>query len=135
MIRMIVIVAAFAFSPVCATADELKLKELASGSIADETVQKAAPADGVIASKVELEKLCKAWKIDAPKVDFKESLVLVGTWKGTSFSVEAMSTDGDLKVRFLGTKDLRDGFRYHIMLCPRAGIKTVGGKALAGQSD
>lgn len=106
-------------------------KELAKGSIDDETLQKEAPAGGVIATQKDLDKLAKAWKIEAPKVDFAKELVIVGTWKGSSFGPRTTVTNGDLKVTFSGTKDLRPGFRFHFASFPREGVKTVNGKELA----
>jgi hypothetical protein len=101
------------------------------GDIADESLQSLAPASGVIASEKAWEKLAKAWGIkDAPKVDFTKELLAVGTWKGSSFSVVPVVTDGDLTVSGRGTKDLRPGFRWKIVSVSRDGIKTLQGKEI-----
>ena len=116
------------------TADEPKKEKPAvelGGSIADESLQKESPANGVVASQKEWEKLAKAWGIkDAPKVDFGKHLLAVGTWKGSSFNITPMVNDGDLTVSAGGTKDLRPGFRWKIVSVPREGVKTVQGKPL-----
>lgn len=102
-----------------------------SGSIADEALQKDAPANGVVASAKAWEALAKAWDIkDAPKVDFGTELLIVGTWKGSSFGLRPVLNDGDLSVSGFGTKDLRPGFRWKVQTFPRAGVKTVQGKDL-----
>jgi hypothetical protein len=102
-----------------------------SGSIDDESLQKEAPASGVVASQKAWEKLAKAWGIkDSPKVDFSKELLIVGTWKGSSFDIEPAVKDGDLTVRAGGTKDLRPGFRWKVKSVKRDGIKTVNGKPL-----
>ncbi len=102
-----------------------------SGDIKDETLRKEIPANGVIVSQTGWDKLAKAWGIkDAAKVDFTKELVVVGTWKGSSFNITPTVKDGDLTVSAGGTKDLREGFRWKIVSLKRAGIKTVQGKEL-----
>jgi hypothetical protein len=101
------------------------------GSIEDETLQREMPASGVVASEKAWEKLVKAWGIkDAPKVDFTKELLVVGTWKGSSFDLLPRVNEGDLTVSSRGTKDLRPGFRWKVVSVSRAGIKTVNGKDL-----
>ena len=65
-----------------------------------------------------------------PKVDFAKELLVVGTWKGSVFSIRTTVKDGDLTVSGFGTKDLRPGFRWKIQSLSREGIKTVQGKEL-----
>ncbi|MCI0705004.1 MAG: hypothetical protein L0241_28425 [Planctomycetia bacterium] len=102
-----------------------------SGSIADEKLQKLMPANGVIVSQKGWEKLAKVWGIkEVPKVDFTKEILIVGTWKGSSFDINAGIKDGDLTVSGFGTKDLRPGFRWKIKSISREGIKTVQGKEL-----
>jgi hypothetical protein len=102
-----------------------------SGSIEDESLQKAMPASGVITSQKGYDALAKAWGIkDAPKVDFAKEILVVGTWKGSVFSIKTAVKDGDLTVSGFGTKDLRPGFRWKIQSLSREGIKTVQGKEL-----
>ena len=67
---------------------------------------------------------------DAPKVDFTKELLVVGTWKGSSFNLTPTVKDGDLSVSAVGTKDLRPGFRWKVVSVKRDGIKTVQGKDL-----
>ncbi len=134
MIRALFAAFAFAWVLVPVNAEEPKKEKLTvelTGDIADESLQKAMPANGVIATAKDWEKLAKAWSIkDAPKVDFTKEILLVGTWKGSSFNINAVVKDGDLSVSAGGTKDLRDGFRWKIKSMKREGIKTVQGKEL-----
>ncbi len=114
--------------------DEPKPKrtvELA-GSLEDEALQKEMPANGVVVSQKVWDKLTKAWGItDAPKVDFTKEILVMGTWKGSSFSITpTVDSEGDLKITSFGTKDLRPGFRWKVLSLPRDGIKTTQGKAL-----
>jgi hypothetical protein len=135
MFRVAVALSAFALFLVPASADEPKKEpkptvEL-SGSIDDEALQKEMPANGVIVSQKGYDALAKAWGIkDAPKVDFAKEILVVGTWKGSVFSVKATVKDGDLTVSGGGTKDLRPGFRWQVKSITREGIKTVQGKEL-----
>jgi hypothetical protein len=124
--------AALVLAPV--SADEPKEKKPTvelGGSIDDESLQKEAPANFVISSQKAWDALAKAWSIkDAPKVDFTKELLIVGTWKGSSFGLRSMLQDGDLTVAGFGTKDLRPGFRWKVQTVSREGVKTVQGKDL-----
>lgn len=101
------------------------------GSVADESLMKQAPDGGVIASAKAMEKLAKAWGIKVPKIDFEKSIVLLATTRGSELSIEGPRLkDGDLTVGFITTDDLRPGFRYLLVVHPRAGVKTVNGKPL-----
>lgn len=116
------------------SADEPKEKKPTvelGGSIDDESLQKEAPANFVIVSQKGWDALAKAWGIkDAPKVDFTKELLIVGTWKGSSFSLRPTLKDSDLSIGAGGTKDLRSGFRWKVQTFPREGVKTVQGKDL-----
>ena len=102
-----------------------------SGSIDDESLQNAMPATGVIVSQKGYDKLAKAWGIqDAPKVDFAKEILVVATWKGSSFDIRTAVKNGDLTIGGFGTKDLRPGFRWKVKSISREGIKTVAGKEL-----
>jgi hypothetical protein len=102
-----------------------------SGDIKDEALQKEAPANSVVVSEKGWEKLAKAWGIkDPPKVDFTKELLIVGTWRGSSFDITPSVKDGDLTIAAAGTKDLRPGFRWKVLSVKRDGIKTVQGKEL-----
>jgi hypothetical protein len=131
MLRAAFALTALALILAPAAADEPKPKVELSGSIADEALQKEMPANGVIVSQKGFDKLVKAWGIkDAPKVDFAKDILIVGTWKGSSFSLLPSVKDGDLSIGARGTKDLRPGFRWKIQSLSREGIKTVQGKEL-----
>jgi hypothetical protein len=103
------------------------------GSLDDAALMKEAPAGGVITTAKDFEKLCKAWKIEAPKVDFTKNIVLVGTTSGGRINGRPLLKDGDLKVGFIATRDLRPGFRYLMIVYPREGVKTVNGKELPAE--
>ncbi len=100
------------------------------GSVADVGLMKEAPAGGVLTSAKAFEKLCKAWKVEAPKVDFARNIVLVGTTVGSRINGRPMLKDGDLKVFFMATADFGEGFRYVMIVHPREGVKSVNGKEL-----
>jgi hypothetical protein len=102
-------------------------------SLDDRALQKEAPAGGVIASQKAWEKLAKAWGIEKPaKVDFDKEFLYVATNVGSRLSINAGKLDdkGNLTVSAIGTRDLRDGFRYAIKSFGREGVKTVNGKEL-----
>src|SRR5262245_36291543 len=103
-----------------------------SGSIADETLQKEAPEDGVIASKKAWEKLANAWGVKGPaKVDFGKEILVVGTTVGSRLNVSTkLDAEGDLKVTGMATADIGPGFRYVIKSVNKEGVKTVNGKTL-----
>jgi hypothetical protein len=99
------------------------------GSVDD--VSLTALARGpVVASQTELEKLWKGWAIkDAmPKVDFSKELVLVATSRGSRLNLRPVVQGDDLRAGAISTRDLRPGFRWHLVTVPRQGIKTVDGK-------
>jgi hypothetical protein len=103
------------------------------GSNRDETAGKEMPANGVITTAKEFEKLIKAWNVaeKAPEVDFENEIVLVATTRGGRLSLNAsLEENGNLKALAIATRDLRPGFRYVILSVPKKGIKTVNGKEL-----
>lgn len=100
------------------------------GAIADETLMKALPENGVIASEKAMEKLAKAWGVKAPKVDFDKEIVVVGVTSGSRINGRPQLKAGDLRIAFLSTRDLVPGFRYLMIVHPRDGVKTVNGKDL-----
>ena len=102
------------------------------GSLDDEKLQNAAPANGVIASAKTWEKLALAWGIKDPaKVDFDKEILVLATTVGSKLNLSTRLDDkGDLKVLGLATRDLRPGFRYAIKSVSKDGVKTVNGKEL-----
>lgn len=122
-----------ALGHVQAESKQLKAEKEFRGSIEDATLAKQAPAGGVIASKAAMEKLWKAWGIkdEMPALDFTKELAAVSTSRGSRIVAQATLDDkGDLRVGGFGTKDLRPGFRYHIIIIKSDGVKTVNGKEL-----
>lgn len=103
-----------------------------SSSVVDRDKQTAIPGGtGVILSQREWERLAAAWGVkDPPKVDFSKELLLVGTWRGTSFKFLNDVKNGDLTTEIVGDKDDRPGFRFRVVSLPRAGIKSFMGKEL-----
>jgi len=102
-----------------------------SGNITEEALQNEMPANGVIVSQTQWDKLAKVWAIkDAPKVDFTKEVLVVGTSRGTSFELTPILKNGDLTINSKGTKDLAPGFRWKVRSMAREGIKTVQGKEL-----
>jgi len=81
------------------------------------------------------ETLIDAWETldisgKVPKIDFNKQLVVVSTWKGSSFTPSYyVDRNGDLKTTILGTLDLRSGLQYALAIFDREGIKTVQGKS------
>ena len=121
-----ILMAALWLLPTVAVAGDVKTVVIAKGSIADVNLAAVAPANGVLATDKELQELCKAWKIDMPKVDFAKDLVIVGTTRGSLLSpMVKLDDDGTLVVNFEFTTDFGQGFRYLLATCPRDGVKKV----------
>lgn len=121
------------FRPAPGPAEEPKTTETVdiSSSVVDLDQQKAVPGTSVILSQKEWERLAAAWGIKDPaKVDFSKELLLVGTWRGTSFKFLNDVKDGDLTTEIVGDKDTRPGFRFRVVSLKRNGIKSFQGKAL-----
>jgi len=80
------------------------------------------------------ETLIDAWETldisgKVPKIDFNKQLVVVSTWRGSSFTPSYyVDSNGELKTTIIGTMDLRSGLRYALAIFDREGIKTVQGK-------
>lgn len=103
------------------------------GCLEDEKLKTAAPQNGVITTAKDFEAIVKAWKVadKVPEVDFDKELILVATTPGSKLTLGATLDDmGDLKPTGTATADLEKGFRYVIISVPKAGVKTVNGKAL-----
>jgi hypothetical protein len=103
------------------------------GSVEDEKLKKAAPQSGVITTAKDFMNLVTAWKVadKTPEVDFDKEVILVATTPGSKLILSATLDDmGDLKPTGVATADLEAGFRYVIISVPKAGVKTVNGKAL-----
>ncbi len=102
-----------------------------SSTVVDLAALKALEGTGVILSQKEWERLAAAWGIKEPaKVDFTKEILLVGTWRGTSFKFLSDVKDGDLTTELVGDKDIKPGFRFKVISLSRDGIKSFQGKAL-----
>ncbi len=105
-----------------------------NGMIADESLQKLAPAEGFLLDAKSLAKVWKAWrpKEEVPTVDFMKELVVVGVVPGPNSVLmrPALDENGDLQFIFAGTKKGGPGFGYLMLKISREGVKTVNGKPL-----
>ena len=128
---------AFGLQPAAAQKGEaIKLLDSWNGRIAAEQV-KLAPKGGYIVGPKTLEALWKDWKIrgDAPKVDFEKNLI-VFAMKNSSGPVATPRLDkesGDLVLQVVSDANLTVDYGYQLVLIPRAGIKTISGKAIEKQ--
>jgi len=113
---------------------QIKATQDWKGTVADETLQKKAPANGFITDAQTFKQLWEDWKIGdkVPEIDFKKEVVVVETTRGSILQVGSMKlTDkGDLRVGGIATQDLAPGFRYAVLVLPREGVKTINGKEL-----
>ena len=110
---------------------------LITGLVSGEEVEKLTPPNGFITKKDDFDKLWKAWLLEdkVPGVDFKTSLVVVATSrKGpikAAFLVDEKKT-GDMKIKVeLERQTEGTDLQVLIAVFPRAGIKTIEGKAIA----
>lgn len=111
---------------------EVRTTRQYSGSVGDEKLVKGVGA--CITSDKEFKRVWEAWKITGkvPPIDFAKELVLVVHSSGGTLRLARVTLDekGNMEALGFGTLDLRPGFRYVLATVPRAGVKTVGGKAL-----
>ncbi len=110
-----------------------KAPDYVTGSVADETLAKKAPAAGVIVTKKGWDELLKSWDIKKSpfEVDFDKQLVVIATNQGSEVKLTtALDDKGNLGVKVVGTADLRPGFRFAFQRLDRAGIKTINGKVV-----
>jgi len=112
-------------------------RTLITGLVDGEDVEKLTPPNGFITKKGDFDKLWKTWLLDekVPGVDFKTSLVVVATSrKGpikSAVLVDEKKT-GDMKIKVeLERQTEGKGLQVLIAVFPRAGIKTIEGKAIA----
>jgi hypothetical protein len=105
--------------------------DVVTGTVADGSLAKKAPDLGVIVTKPGFDDLVKAWGVEKPfEVDWAKHLVVVGTSQGSGIELKTTRKDGDLKVRVLGTADLKPGFRYAFKRVGRDGLETINGKPI-----
>jgi hypothetical protein len=104
------------------------------GTVADEMLQKKAPANGYITDAKTFKQLWEDWKLGdkMPVIDFKKEVVVVQTTRGSQLQVGPvkLTEKGDLRVVGIATLDLQPGFRYAVLVLPREGVKSVNGKEL-----
>jgi len=105
--------------------------DLVLGSVTDESLSKKAPAAGVVVTRAGFDRLGKDWSVKDPfEVDFDKQLVVVATTQGSGLDLTTALDGGNLKVKVVGTADLKPGFRYALRRLDREGIKTINGKPI-----
>jgi len=108
-----------------------KSADLMLGSVADASLSKKAPEAGAITTRAGFDRLLEDWGVKDPfEVDFDRQLVVVATTQGSGLDLTTTVNSGDLKVRVVGTADLKPGFRYALRRLDKTGIKTINGKPL-----
>ena len=104
-----------------------------TGRIAVEQA-KLAPKDGYIITQKALDTLWKDWAIkgDAPKVDFDKNIVLTAMTMSSGMGINPSldKKTGNLEITVIATADITRDYGFHVVLIPRAGIKTINGMAL-----
>jgi hypothetical protein len=129
-----------ALAPAGALAQEQTIKpskNLITGLVDGAEEEKLRPPSGFIANQQDFDKLWQAWLLEdkAPQVDFKTSLIVVaasreGPIKKAVLIAEKNTGDMRIKVQIERKTDSR-GLHVLIAVFPRAGIKTIEGKAIA----
>jgi hypothetical protein len=111
--------------------DPRKTGDLVTGSVPEESLVSESPDAGLIVTEKRYTRLLEVWGIErAPRVDFSRQFVVVGTTRGSKLTLNTRLDDGDLKVRVMGTADMRPGFRYALLRVERGGVRSVNGKPL-----
>lgn len=109
-----------------------------AGKIRDEALRAIAPKNGVIADGKTWTTVWKAWRADedVPKLDFDETLVLVGVVSGPNLVLLNPSLEeGDVRFVVGGTKIGGPGFGYKFVAIPRAGVVSVNGTSLESREE
>jgi hypothetical protein len=112
-------------------------RTLITGLVSGEEVEKLMPPNGFITKKDDFDKLWKAWLLEekVPEVDFKTSLVVVATSRKGPIKAAVLVDEkktGDMKIRVeLERQTEGTDLQVLIAVFPRAGIRTIEGKAIA----
>lgn len=126
-----VLAALIAISASAAEPSELKPVQSWQGSARDES-----KAETVLKVITTADQLAEAWKscerTDAvPTIDFAKHVGIILTTRGSRIIPRAkLSEDGNLQVLGMETRDIRPGFRYHIGIYSREGVKKVNDEVL-----
>ena len=104
------------------------------GKSGDENLKIKAPAAGFITEPKAFDELWKAWRPTekTPAVDFKTSIVVVSLAGGPN-TVSAsffVNDQGNVTAQAISTLIGGPGFGYALDVLPRAGIKSIEGKAI-----
>lgn len=120
------------FATIASAAEPVKVFNRWDGKVLDEKLKKLAPEDNIISDQKTLETVWKAWRDDeVPKIDFSQSLILVGTVPGPNrVLMRPLLEKGDLRFLIGGTRIGGPGFGYAILQIPRKGIETVNGQPI-----
>lgn len=111
-------------------------KTLITGAVDGEEVEKLAPPHGFLAKKEDFAPLWKAWLLEdtVPEVDFTKNLVVVATSREGPISKAVLVDEkktGHMTIRIeLEGKSEGGGLHCWIGVFPRAGVRTIQGKAL-----
>jgi len=111
-------------------------RNLITGTIDGEAEEKLSPPNGFITRKEDFERLWKAWLLadKVPEVDFKTHLVVVATSREGPIKGAALIDEGEagvMRIRVeLERKSEGKALRVLIAVFPRAGIKTIEGRAI-----
>src|SRR5262245_35971631 len=99
--------------------------------------KKLSPPNGFITKKEDFDKLWKAWLLDdkVPVVDFKSYLVVVATSREGPIKKAVLIDEkntGDMKIKVeVERKTGGKALQVLIAVFPRAGIKTIEGRAIS----
>ena len=108
--------------------------EMWAGKIKDESLRDLAPKAGFIIDTKTWKTVWTAWRPNEklPTVDFKKTVILVGTVPGPNLVIMKPKIDDGGDVRFIvaGTKIGGPGFGYKLIVVSRDGVKSVNGIAV-----
>lgn len=109
-----------------------------SGRFRDNSLREVAPDSGVIVDRETFSRIWRAWRSDEdPRINFNDSIVLVGTMDGPNRMFVQTTSDGrgNLRATFGGTGIGGPGFGYILAQLPRDGIRTVDGQRIPREPD
>lgn len=112
-------------------------RNLITGIVDGEDVEKLSPPNGFLTKKEDFEKLWKAWLLEkkVPEVDFKTDLVVVATSREGPIKAAVLVDEkqtGDFKIK-VELERKSEGKALHVLIAvfPRAGIQSIEGRAIS----
>jgi hypothetical protein len=112
---------------------KVKLAQEWRGSVADRNKEKETPKAGFILDQKSFDELWRSWNVGkaVPTIDFNKNIVLVVIGHGSKVSVvPSLDDKGNLKWIIVGTRGDNPGFRYHMAVVNKEGVKAINGVAL-----